>query len=453
MTRPNILILMSDEHRADVAGYAGNSIVRTPVLDQLASTGAVFRNAYAPSPICIPSRQCMMAGQFPKTAGCESYGKDLPPGHMTFARLFSQYGYATIACGKLHHMGIDQMQGWTRRIGDDCEVASNFIKDRNEEECLKASRPLSEMKWSQQKEIKRAGIGRAPHVVKDAYTVQGALNFIDDFFVNPHYDRETPKQPLLLKVSLLQPHYPYMADESKFRYYLNRVQPYTNQKVFDHPFLSRFKLLPEDDVSEREIRRAVAAYYAMIETVDDHFGTIIDALEAVGQNLDEWIIIYTSDHGEMLGEHGVWEKQKFFEGSAKVPLILRWPSRISSGITVDENVSLCDIFATLCELADLQVPSGLDSRSLAPLLTEHPRIWENEVVSQFGGSNLMIKRDHLKYQYYGSDMPEVLFDLQENPQETVNFIYDPQYVDVISQFRKRTQELGFGSFDRGGEER
>ncbi|MEK3725724.1 sulfatase-like hydrolase/transferase [Paenibacillus sp. FSL H8-0034] len=441
--KPNILFLMSDEHRADVTGYEGNSVIRTANLDWLAQTGAVLLNAYTPSPICIPGRQSLMAGQFPRHTGCEVFGADLQPGHMTFARRFAQYGYSTVACGKLHHYGSDQMQGWTQRIGDDTEVGLPFIEGRNEEECRRTLRPMSDMKWTQEKEIKRAGIGRAPHIVKDEYTVQGALDFIDNYFLNPYYDRETPNKPLLLKVSLLQPHYPYTADEDKFRYYLNRVEPFQQQQVTDHPFLSRFQVQPGTDASEREIRRAVAAYYAMIETVDDHFGTVLWALEQAGQNLDEWIIVYTSDHGEMLGEHGVWEKQKFFEGSARVPLLIRWPQHIEGGHKVMENVNLCDLFATLCDMANIPVPPDLDSRSLVPLLTGASSNWDNESVSQFGGTHIMIKQDHLKYQYYGTEMPEVLFDLNHNPEETLNFIDHPDYAEQLERFRMRRKELGF----------
>ncbi|TXK84940.1 sulfatase-like hydrolase/transferase [Paenibacillus sp. N3.4] len=439
--KPNILFLMSDEHRADTTAFAGNPVIRTPNLDRLAETGVVFTNAYTPSPICIPARQSIMSGQLPETTGCKSYGQDLEPGHMTFARRFAQYGYATVACGKLHHMGTDQMQGWMQRIGSEMQVDLPFLEGRDEIACGKAVKPVGVMKWDQPKEVKRAGIGRAPHTVMDAYTVLGATNFIDDYFLNPYYDRESPDRPLLLKVSLLQPHYPYIADGDKFRYYLNRVKPFEDQEVFDHPFLSRLQVRPGVDASERELRRAVAAYYAMIETVDDHFGTILKALEAAGQNLDDWIIIYTSDHGEMLGEHGVWEKQKFFEGSVRVPLIFRWPKGFDGGRIVAENVNLCDLFATMCELSDIPVPPRLDSRSMVPLLTGSQHAWDNRTISQFGPHHIMIKQDHLKYQYYGPDIPEVLFDLSRNPEETTNFSSDPDYMREMESFRKQRREF------------
>jgi choline-sulfatase len=436
--KPNILFLMSDEHRYDTAGYAGNTVVRTPVLDLLARDGVVFDNAYTPSPICVPARQCIAAGKFPRHCGCERYGDDLAPGYMTFARRLVEHGYEAAVSGKLHHMGIDQMQGWSARISGDMQIAPRYLGHAAQQ----SRRAMAEQKWSDAKEINRAGVGRGQCVSHDEYAVAGALQFIEDFFSNPYYDREQD-HPLMLKVSLLQPHYPYLTSEKLFTYYLNRVSPYLNEEVFDHPFLEQRAVKPGEDVTQRDVRRATAAYYGMVETIDSQYGQVIDALVAAGQNLDDWIIIYTSDHGEMLGQHGIWEKQKFFEGSARVPLIIRYPRRFAGGQRISANVNLCDLFATLCELTGAEIPEGLDSRSLVPLMEGKTEGWDNESVSQFGGSNLMIKRDHLKYQYYGEHAPEVLFDLKRDPGETVNWLHDEFYKDALKQFRLRRSQLGF----------
>lgn len=441
--RPNILFLMSDEHRPTVAGFAGDPVVRTPVLDELARTGVVFDHCYTPSPITVPTMVCLNAGQLPKTCHCEGWF-DLAPGHMTFARLFSRYAYETVACGRLMHQGPDIMQGWTRRIGDDIMTRENYIEEKVAEEWARYTRPLSEIKWSDAKEIQRAGIGYAHNQKTDDYTVQGALNCIERHFIDAYYDRESPQRPLLLRVGLAQPHYPYITDEEKFRYYLPRVEPFTDQTPFDHPFLSQRQVRPGVDATEREIRRAVAAYYGMVETIDDLYGVVIDALREVGQDPDEWVIVYCSDHGEMLGEHGIWEKQKFFEGSARVPLVIRYPKMFPGGTRVDETVSLCDLFATLADLAGLPIPPGLDSRSLVPLMRGDASGWEGEAVSQFGTTNMMIVRGRLKYQYYGEDMPEVLFDLERNPGETVNYAQDPAYAEAMAGFRRRLAALGHG---------
>jgi choline-sulfatase len=441
--RPNILFLMSDEHRADLAGYAGNPVVRTLVLDELARTGVAFNHAYTPSPITVPTMQCLMAGQLPKTCGCEGWIA-LQPNYMTFAHLFSQYAYATVACGRMMMQGTDQMQGWARRIGDDFQMRDNYIADRVEAEFARYLRPFSDYKWSDAKEIKRAGIGRAHNLITDEYTTLGACNFIERYFVDPYYDREQPNRPLLLRVGFLQPHYPYLAQAGKFKYYLPRVQPFRDQVPFDHPFLGQHQVRPGIDASEREIQRAVAAYYAMVETIDELYGQVLTKLDEVGQDLDDWIVVYCSDHGEMLGEHGIWEKQKFFEGSVRVPLIVRWPRQFQGGRVVDRNVNLCDLFATLCDLAGIPAPPGLDSRSLAPLLRGDTDSWDNETISQFNETNVMIKRDHLKYQYYGPGMPEVLFDLERDHRETVNLIANATYADQVASFRARLATMGHG---------
>ena len=144
----------------------------------------------------------------------------------------------------------------------------------------------------------------------------------------------------------------------------------------------------------------------------------------------------------MLGQHGVWEKQKFFEASARVPLFIRAPGLLPAG-RVAENVNLCDLFATLCELANIPAPDGLDSRSLSAIFDESSA-WDNETVSQFDGRNIMIKRDALKYSFYEDDNSEVLFDLDADPLELRNRIADPEYAALLPAFRARRRELRFG---------
>ncbi|MFP4105151.1 MAG: sulfatase-like hydrolase/transferase [Phycisphaerae bacterium] len=442
MNRPNILFLMSDEHRYDLAGFAGNDVIRTPTLDWLAQTGVVFDNAYTPSPICIPGRQAMMTGKFPKHCGCEHFGQDIEPGSMTFARRLSQYGYDSVCCGKLHHVGPDQMQGWTQRPFGDIRLKPWAI-DGLQRDQLPEGPKWKDFKWSDAKEIKRAGIGPSRYAEADKLATATAINHIRNHFCDVFYDRPTAYKPLLLKHSLIQPHYPYMTDQDKLEYYINRVTPFSDEEVFGHPFLSQREVVPGKDVNDRELKRVTAAYYGMVETIDEHYGSVLDMLRQVGQDLDDWIIIYTSDHGEMLGQHGIWEKQKFFEASVRVPLIIRYPRRFQPG-RVRQNVNLCDLFATLTDLTDVPTPDDLDSRSLVALMEGNPDGWDDESVSQFKGTNCMIKRGDLKYQWYGEDMPEVLFDLSADPGETQNIIDQPPYAEAVKRFRGRLKELGFG---------
>lgn len=444
--KPNVLILMSDEHRFDVAGFAGNTIVRTPNLDKLAEDAVIFDNAYTPSPVCIPARQCMAAGQYPKTCGVERYGEDLAPNYPTFARIFSESYYKTAAAGKLHHLGIDQMQGWEFRIAPDAEVSLNhyFLQSGKSPDAI--DKLKTGMKWDDKKEILRAGPGISSYARRDRLAVEGSRNFIYEHFVDSFYDRAEPETPLLFYVGLLNPHYPYIARQELFDYYLNRVELYDNVEPSSHTFLGRCAncgpLRIGKEVSEREVRRAVAAYYANVETIDRQFGEILECLQEAGQDLDDWIIIYTSDHGEMLGEHSIWEKQRFYEGSVRVPLFIRYPKRFSAG-RVKENVNLIDLYATLCDLCQVPAPDHLESRSLTGLLAGDSENWENETYSEWGGVNLMIKQEAYKYHWYGDTRTELLFDLSTDPGENVDLSSRPEKQELMNLFREKRSKRGF----------
>ncbi len=457
---PNILLLMSDEHRYDVAGFAGDPVVRTPFLDSLAAGGVVFDNAYCPSPICIPCRQAMATGQRPRTCGVERFGQDLPANSMTFARRLAQYGYHTTCAGKLHHTGPDQMQGWTRRTGLDLSVSDPNRGLRIDPSSFGPS--LGDPKWSDAKEVQRAGVGRGTLTHDhDRAALDSLMLIAEATFANAYYDRPSGQRPQLMMLSFNRPHYPYFTTEDRFLYYLNRVPlPYMHDQPFDHPFLSRRSVEVGVDVTEREYRRAVTAYYGMIDEIDHDYARFADKLTELGQDLDDWWVFYTTDHGEMLGQHGIWEKQKFFEASARVPLVVRPPSSVRRdwgcvGRRVTQNVSLCDLFATLCDIADAPLPkgseavngAGLESRSLLPLMRGETAQWDDESVSEFEGTNLMIKRGPLKYQWYDRpdcrSEPEVLFDLDADPSERTNLVNERRYWEAVETFRRRRDALGF----------
>jgi choline-sulfatase len=437
---------MDDEHRADVLGYAGDDVVRTPTLDRLADEGVVFENAYTPAPRCVPARQCLAAGQLPDSCGCRRYGDDLPPRTRTFARQFTEHGYHTVAAGKLHHPGWDKLQGWRKHVGPQVPVDDRYV-DEQEPGALDTG-PVTER--SQVDEIRRAGVGRGRNRSMDDLTVRAAEHELLEAFSSPMWDRGDRDRPTMLMVSLEQPHYPYYTTQERFEYYLNRVDPYVESCESDHPLLTQRAVDPGVDVTPREIRRATAAYYGMVETVDEAFGRVIDELTRHGQDLDDWIVVFASDHGEMLGEHGVWEKGHFYDASARVPLVVRYPERFDPG-TVDANVNLCDLYATLCDLCEIPVPEGIDSRSLVGLAAAEPGAradWPDETVSA-EDRRLMIKRGDLKYVHCGAGewfdaAPELLFDLSVDPDERRNVIDDPAYAEAVATFRRRRTELGYG---------
>ena len=459
---------MSDEHRPDVLGYAGNDVVRTPVLDSIAKDAVVFNNAYTPSPICIPARQCMAAGQLPRTCKAERYGDDIPPFSMTWAKRLSQFGYATVCAGKLHHDGPDQMQGWTTRIGSDMNVEPKYIEGRDAESFKTFRHPSSYRSRNEAGEVVRSGVGHGRYTHdRDAHALSGVKPFIEHHYNDVYADKPCANQPLLLKVSFNRPHLPYLTTEEKINYYLNRVPIYVEQNDFEHHALNRGRAVVGEDINERDIRKATAAYFGMVEEIDEDYGKVLTDLEHVGQDLEDWWIVFTADHGSMLGQHGTWSKSKFYEGSVRVPLMIRPPvaQRKHWGMTpgktryVNQNVNTCDLFSTICQMAEVPLPAkestvlgaGLDSRSLFALMRSDEPVpdWDDETISQFAGSELMIKRGSLKYQFYenamSSEMSEVLFDLDADPSECVNMIDDTRYAASLVDFRARCAALGFGS--------
>lgn len=441
MKTPHILFLMDDQHRFDWFGFAGHPVVKTPNLDGLAAEGVVFENAYTPAPLCIPARQCLATGQFPRDCGVENFGQDLPPGSETFARALSRVGMETVCAGKLHHMGTDQMQGWNRRIcnGDDLEVDLSF-RDDLDADAVKARVPKKNM-WSLSDELRRAGAGKSPYFTSDRLNTEGACAFLEEYFVSSFYERATPERPLLLKLSLQQPHYPFCAPEDRVAHYVPLMEEYENQHCLDHFQFNNWTHDPEG-VSREDRLRALAATAAMVEICDAHYGRVLDTIRACGQDLDDWLIVYCSDHGDLLGEHGKWWKMSFYEGSVKVPFLMRAPKLFEGGgRRIRENVNLCDLFATFCEATGTALPEGTRSRSLLPLLRGDAADWPDESVSQYQGAFLMIKQGNLKYQWYGEGNAEVLFDLAADPGETRNMAEEESYAEAMKRFRVRRGEL------------
>ncbi len=429
----NVLILMADELRFDLPGFMGNPIARTPTLDRLARDAVVFDNAYTPAPVCVPARQSIATGKYPLHTGCEHFGEDLAPGAPTFARAFSEAGWLTVACGKLHHRGPDQMQGWLQRIG--AETAVQWPNTYGAE----GREQIGRLKWRGAHELQIAGPGASPLSLHDRHTVDGAIDFLRMHFEGMY--RRTPEvPPVLLMVSLQQPHFPLLADPELFNYYHPRVKPRLREEAPWHPALGRGALPCAEAATPAQIRNATAAYYALVEKADREFGRVIAAIESHGQDLDEWIVVLLSDHGDMLGEHALWEKRKFYEGSVRVPLFLRLPGEWAAARR-RENVNTIDLFATLCEAAGLGAAPDIDGRSLVPLLQNRGAGWVNETFSQYESDEFMLKSGNLKYLTFGTKGPDVLFDMASDPGESTNRIADSIYTAQAAELRERLLEF------------
>jgi len=410
---------MADEFRRDAAGFGGNDLVRTPCLDGLAESARVFENASTPSPVCVPARQCMATGRFARSIGCDGFHSDLAPGAPTFARHFADHGYYTVACGKLHHRGPDQMQGWLHRIGSETAVRWP--------EKFSSRSQIGRRSWLGTEDVRSAGPGLSPLALHDDLTVQGTCDFLRMHF-GGMYPIPTDI-PLLLTVSLWQPHFPLLADPDFFDYYLPRVRPTFQPTLPDNPVLRRKVLDPAPD--DESIRRATAAYASMVEATDRRFARVLETLREVGQNPDDWLIAFTSDHGDMLGDHGCWEKRSFYESSVGIPLFLRGPG-IEPGRS-GRISNLIDLFPTLCSLAGLPVPDGLDGRDLFTPASE--------TLSQLGPSHFLFRSGSWKLFHFGEDGPDALFDLATDPDERFDRAGDPACRQILENLRLRLSEV------------
>ena len=415
-----ILILMADEFRHDAASFGARPIADTPRLDELSRGAAIFENAYTPAPVCVPARQCFATGKYPRRCGCVRFGDDLAPGAMTFAKWFAEHGFYTVCCGKLHHRGSDQMQGWLHRIG--AEQAVRWPEKYS-------GRPqIGRQKWRGLDELRQAGPGISVLGLQDDLAVKGACDFVKCHFGG--LTMVSKDVPLLLMLSLQQPHFPLSCDEGLFSKYSGRVPIFDWDEVpLGHVVMDTGRLTRLEGVTGEDVLRATAAYAALMEQTDVRFGMLLDALTEAGERLDDWLIIFCADHGEMLGEHGRWEKRSFYEGSVKVPLFVKGPG-VSSG-TFRRCVSLVDIFPTLCFLAGLPVPDGLDGRNLFSPESE------DFVFSEYNGNQLMVRSGRWKYMCFESNnVPEILFDLEADPSERRNVAGEEEFHDALNFCRR-----------------
>ncbi len=450
--KPHILLLIDDEHRPDVMPIEGDSIIRTPTLDRFINQGTYFRNAYTPSPACVPARQCFLAGNYLKKCGTRDWGTPLPSEVVTIPGHLSRYGYHPVAAGKMHFAdGSDQMHGWYERIGRDIRGRNGYEPvDRPLHQAMTFHEEITLHKdgtgvWGIAKEITNTRVGMSTLMKQDKYTVDGALMYLDEFFVDATHDRPG-EGPLLLAVSLNCPHYPFQCPEELFNYYMQRVKPRVEDLPENFDFADTSKIKVGGDVTYREAHRATAAYYGMIEWADTQFGRVISKLEALNV-LDDFVIVFLSDHGEMLGEKGLWFKDLYFDSSVRVPFFISWPQKFNRGSTIiQENVSLVDLFPTLCEIAQVPIPTGLDGRSLVPLMEGRSDGWPNEVYSELYapsyGPSVMVKQDHMKYlRFEGRDWPEQLFNLDADPSENHNLIDNKAHVDDVKRLRAKVDDF------------
>ncbi len=435
---PNILVIQADQMAAKALSLYGHRLVKTPHLERLAERGTLFEQAYCNFPLCVPSRASMMAGRLANAIAMWDNAIEMPASIPTLAHYLRSAGYHTVLCGKMHFVGPDQLHGFDERIVTDI-YPSNFAWTPD---------------WIVGERYRPTGINM--RAVVDSGLCARSLQIdydeeVEHCGVQKLYDlaRFRQERPWMLWVSFTHPHSPYVTTQKYWDLY--------DHDEVDMPAVDDIPLDEKDamsrwlhyahggdlhDVTREHIHNARHAYYGMCSYIDDKVGRLLDSLKALDIE-DDTVVVFTSDHGEMLGERGMWFKQSFYEWSVTVPLILRIPG-FDSRARCDRLVSLVDLLPTLMDLAgegDFEPISPLDGHSLLPMMAGESAAWNNEVVSEYTGEGVvapcrMVRVDNHKL-IYTHGHRELMYDLSADPLELDNLAGRSEYARIEERLRAR----------------
>ena len=450
--RPNILWICTDQQRYDTIGALGNPYVRTPNIDRLVAHGAAFTHAYCQSPICTPSRASFLTGLYPSTLHASMNGNDYWAGAAPLVtKLLADAGYDCGLVGKLHlSAAIGRIE---RRPPDDGYRVFEWSHDPGD----KWPEGHAYKEWLRAQGYDLGELRRDPASIPPALHQTTWCTDVTIRFVEEHAPgTERAAQPWLMSLNCFDPHPPfdppheYMAhfDPDQMPGPLFRESDLENQQKLASVIFQSKARRPE----EFDAKRVQAAYYAMIELIDDNVGRLLAALERTGQR-ENTLIVFTSDHGEALGDHGLLQKGcRLYEGLTRVPLLFCWPGHVQAGLGSDALVELVDVVPTLLDLAGLPYPARMHGRSLLRIMTGsadpayHRDFVRAEYYQALGGriragfpiEHATMGRDRrYKLVVYHGHEPGELFDLQEDPGEFVNLWDDPGHARVRHELMKR----------------
>jgi len=431
---PNILILMADQMTPRVLSAYGGQVAKTPTIDRLAREGVVFENAYCNSPLCAPSRYALMSGQLPSATGGYDNAAEFAADTPTFAHYLRAAGYLTLLSGKMHFCGADQLHGFEERLTTDIYPADfGWTPDW--------SRPGERLDWYHNMDsVTRAGsCVRTNQLDFDEEVVFAARQKLFDLA------RVGDGRPFCMVVSLTHPHDPFTIAEPWWsRHSADDIDtPRTPAGVAtDDPHSERLREvigLKDQPVNDAQIQAARQAYYGACAFVDDGYSRILNAL-AEARLAEDTIVIVIADHGEMLGERGLWYKMSFFEPACRIPMIVHAPKQFAAG-RVKASVSLVDILPTLLDLAQADTPlaAAIAGQSLLPHLegADGPDGVVGEYLAEGAAAPIvMLRQGRWKFVHSPAD-PDQLYDLEADIEELINLARDDSHAAVVADFRNQ----------------
>ena len=433
MKSPNVLLIMADQMAGPALPVHGHPVVKAPHLERLAGEGVTFQNAYCPNPVCAPSRFSMMSGQLSSRIEAFDNGAEFPASIPTFAHYLRDLGYKTCLSGKMHFVGPDQLHGFEERITTDIYPSDfGWTPDWSQTDY-----PFAPSVMSLRGVVEAGLCKRSMQLDYDQEVAHQANRKLWD------YARDRDDRPFCLTASFTHPHNPYTITREYWDRYRHEdidmpSVPFIPVEGRD-PWSQRYYHLirqDEHDVSDEMIRTARHAYYGMISFVDDKVGELLATLDETGL-ADDTVVIFTADHGDMMGERGMWFKFNPYEWSVRVPFVVRAPGN-AKGRVERKGISLLDLLPTFLDLATDGNPpepaDPIDGKSLVPMLHGEDPSREDDVMIEYTGEGtyspcLMLRKDGFKYVYCEDD-PGMLFDLENDPKELDNLCGRPEYAEI-----------------------
>jgi choline-sulfatase len=391
VNKPDVVLVVADQLSAAALPAYGNRTALTPNLDRLAADGLVFERALCASPLCVPSRSALMSGLPPSATGAIDNAGELPASVPTLAHRFRLAGYRTVLVGKMHFIGPDQLHGFEERpLTDVYPAGFDWVPDWRLPDD-------GRLPWYHDlRSVLAAGpVTATLQTDYDTAVVESSLQTIEE------HDR---KRPLLLVVSFTHPHDPYEAPHAYWDRYADvEIDMPQFPDPFDDPSTRRLRALLDSEaiaVTPEQVRAARRGYYAAVSLVDDHVGTILEALP------EDTVVVFTADHGDMLGERGLWYKMAPFEPSIRVPLIVHAPKQLPPR-RVSHPVSLLDVGAMLGELAAGAEPRIATEERDVPLEYLAEGVRAPQVVLVRGSRKLVRTLGE----------PDLVYDVEDDPGE------------------------------------
>ena len=457
--RPNFLIVMVDQLNGTLFPDGPADFLYAPHLKALAARSARFANNYTASPLCAPGRASFMSSQLPSRTQVYDNAAEFASSIPTYAHHLRSAGYHTVLSGKMHFVGPDQLHGFEERLTTDIYPADfGWTPDYR--------KPGERIDWWYHNLGSVTGAGVAEITNQMKYDDEVAFPAIQKLYEFARVSDDAARRPWCLTVSFTHPHDPYVARRKYWDLYEDcpALQPEIGFIPYDQqdPHSKRlYKASDYDsfDITPEQVRRSRRGYFANISYLDDKIGELLSVLERT-RMLDDTIILFCSDHGDMLGERGLWFKMNFYEGSARVPLMMAGKG-IKAGL-IGTPVSNLDVAPTLCDLAGIDM-SGIapwtDGQSLLPLAGGKPR--SAPVLMEYaaeGSYTPMVAIREGKYKFVHCEIdPPQLFDLDADPRELSNLAADPAHADLVSAFtekvRKRWDMAGFDASVRESQAR